>query len=177
MDLTALFKVGYGMYIVSSQYGGKLNGQIANTMFQVTAEPPTIAISVNKQNLTHELVSNSRVFSVAILSEETPMTYIGQFGFKCGRDIDKFAGIEFKLGGTGSPVPLEHALAALEAEVIAELDCGTHTLFLGKLVNAEVLAQGRPMTYAYYHEIKRGKSPKTAPTYIKPEPKVVHVIA
>ena len=127
MDLTALFKVGYGMYIVSSKNGEKLNGHIANTMFQVTAEPPTIAVSINKQNLTHDFVSNSRVFSVAILSEETPMTYIGQFGFKCGRDIDKFADTEYKIGVTGSPVPLDYALAALEAEVIGELDCGTHT--------------------------------------------------
>lgn len=175
MDLTALYKVGYGMYIVSSKYEDKLNGQIANTMFQITAEPPTIAVSVNKQNLTHEFISKSRVFSVAILSEEAPMTHIGNFGFKCGKDIDKFAGIEYKLGVTTCPIPLDYTLAALEAGVIAELDCGTHTLFLGKLVNAEVLAQGTPMTYAYYHEVKRGKSPKTAPTYIKPEPKVVHV--
>ena len=118
MDLTALYKVGYGMYIVSSQYEDKLNGQIANTMFQITSEPPTIAISINKQNLTHELISKSSVFSVAILAEDTPMTHIGQFGFKSGKDIDKFAGIEYKLGVTGSPVPLDYALAALEAEEI-----------------------------------------------------------
>lgn len=175
MDLTALFKVGYGMYIVSSLDGEKLNGHIANTMFQVTAEPPTIAVSINKQNLTHEFISRSRVFSVAILSEDTPMTYIGQFGFKCGRDIDKFAGIEYKLGLTGAPVPLDYTLAALEAEVISELDCGTHTLFLGKLVNAAVLAPGTPMTYSYYHEVRRGKSPKSAPTYFKHEQKVAPV--
>ena len=175
MDLTALYKVGYGMYIVSSQYEDKLNGQIANTMFQITSEPPTIAISINKQNLTHELISKSSVFSVAILAEDTPMTHIGQFGFKSGKDIDKFAGIEYKLGVTGSPVPLDYALAALEAEVIGELDCGTHTLFLGNLVSSEVLRAGVPMTYAYYHEVKRGKSPKTAPTYIKSEPKAVPV--
>jgi len=169
LDLKALFKVGYGMYVVSAQSGEKLNGQVANTMFQITAEPPTVAVSINKLNLTHDYVTHSRAFSVAVLSEETPMTYIGQFGFKSGRDLDKFAGTEYKLGSTGAPIPLDYALAFLEAEVIGELDCGTHTLFLGKLVNAEVLAEGTPMTYAFYHEVKRGKSPKTAPTYIKPE--------
>jgi len=169
MDLTALFRVSYGMYIVSARNGDKLNGQIANTMFQITAEPPTIAVSINKQNLTHEYISASRTFSVVVLSDETPMTHIGQFGFKSGRDLDKFTGVDNKLGVTGAPIPMPYALAALEAEVISELDCGTHTLFLGKLVNAEVLAQGEPMTYAFYHQVKKGKSPKTAPTYIKPE--------
>lgn len=173
MDLTALFKVNYGMYIVSSCHGEKRNGQIANTMFQITSEPPTVAVSINKQNLTHELIAKSRIYSVAVLSEEAPMTYIGQFGFKSGRDIDKFAGIEVRTGTTGCPVPLPYALAMLEAEVTAEFDCGTHTLFLGRVVNAENLGSGTPMTYAHYHEVKRGKSPQTAPTYIKVEPKVV----
>lgn len=168
MNLKALFNVTYGMYVVSSHSGDKKNGQISNTMFQITAEPPTIAVSINKQNLTHEYIVASGVFTVAVLSDEAPMTYIGQFGFKSGRDIDKFASVEHKVGVTGAPIPLQYALSALEAKVISSLDCGTHTLFVGKLVNAETLLQGTPMTYSFYHAVKGGKSPKNAPTYVKP---------
>ncbi len=169
MDPKALYKVSYGIYIVSSKKGDKINGQIANTVFQITAEPPTFAISINKQNLTYEYISESKVFTVSVLDQATPMELIGRFGFKSGRDLNKFANIQYKLGKTGAPLVLDNALAYLEAEVINRIDCGTHTVFLGKILEAEVLKEGEPMTYAYYHEVKKGFSPKTAPTYIKAE--------
>lgn len=118
-------------------------------------------------NLTHEFIKESKVFTVSILSKETPMRFIGHFGFKSGREIDKFGDINYKLGVTGAPVVLGHSIAYLEAEVIDMSDSRTHTIFIGKVIDAEVMADGEPMTYAYYHEIKKGKSPKTAPTYIK----------
>lgn len=93
MNLKALHKLSYGMYIVSSKSGEKFNGQIANTVFQVTSEPPTVAVSINKQNLTHDFIEESKVFNVSILSEEAPFTFIGHFGFKSGRDMDKFDGV------------------------------------------------------------------------------------
>lgn len=167
MDLKALHKISYGMYVISSIKNGKLNGQIANTVFQITSEPPTIAVSINKMNLTHEFIKESKVFTVSILSKETPMRFIGHFGFKSGREIDKFGDINYKLGVTGAPVVLGHSIAYLETEVIDMSDSRTHTIFIGKVIDAEVMADGEPMTYAYYHEIKKGKSPKTAPTYIK----------
>ncbi len=156
------------MYVVSSKHEGKISGQIANTVFQITAEPPTVAVSINKQNYTHELISGSRVFTVSILREETSMNFIGQFGFKSGRDTDKFAGVSHKTGVTGAPIVLDNAIGYLEAEVIDSLDVGTHTVFIGRLVDAQGLSAEDPMTYAYYHLVKRGKSPKAAPTYIKP---------
>jgi len=168
MDLKTLFKVSYGLYIVSSKKGNKYNGQIANTVFQVTSDPPTITVCVNKQNLTHEFISSSKLFTVSILTEEAPMQFIGKFGFKSGRGIDKFADANHKIGITSAPIVTDFSLGYLETEVINQIDVGTHTLFIGKIVEAKLLNDKPPMTYAYYHEIKKGKSPKTAPTYIPP---------
>lgn len=171
MNLKAIQKICYGVYVVSSRKDGKINGQIANTAFQITSEPPTMAISINKQNLTHEFINESRVFTISILSKEAPMTLIGQFGFKSGRDIDKFANTQYRLGTTGAPIVTENTAGYLECEVMGSTDVGTHTIFIGRVVNCDVLSDAEPMTYAYYHEIKGGKSPKTAPTYIKEEHK------
>jgi flavin reductase (DIM6/NTAB) family NADH-FMN oxidoreductase RutF/rubredoxin len=171
MNKAAFYKLSYGLYIITAGAQGKYNGQIANTVFQVTSEPCTVAVSINKLNHTHECIQSGRCFSVSILEESTPMTLIGQFGFKSGRDIDKFAGVAVRTGTTGIPIVTEHAVAFFEAKVVGELDCGTHTIFLGEVVDGDVLgAAAEPMTYAYYHKVKGGKAPKTAPTYQKEEP-------
>ena len=167
MDIKTLYQLSYGMYVVTSVKGGKFNGQIANTVFQIASEPPTVAASINKKNLTHEFIRHSRVFTASILSQDTPLSFIGNFGFKSGREVDKFKGINYKVGKTGAPVVLDNALGYLELKVINELDAGTHTIFVGELVEAETLKSGEPMTYAYYHVVKRGTAPKAAPTYIE----------
>ena len=169
MNLKALHKISYGLYIVASKKEGSFNGQICNTVFQVTSEPAKVVISVNKLNSTHEFIRESNVFTVSILSKDTPLKFIGHFGFKSGRDMDKFKGINYKVSRTGAPIVLDNAVAYIEAEVIKEVDAGTHTIFIGKVVDAEILTDEDPMTYAYYHIIKRWKTPKTAPTYIKGE--------
>ena len=169
MNQKALNKISYGLYVVSSKRNDKFNGQIANTVFQVTSEPPAIAVSINKQNLTHGYIQESKVFTTSILSKETPMEFIGRFGFKSGRELDKFKDMNYKVGVTGAPVVLENTIGYLEAEVIDSLDAGTHTVFIGRMVDAEIIKDGEPMTYAHYHEIKKGTAPKTAPTYIKEE--------
>jgi rubredoxin/flavin reductase (DIM6/NTAB) family NADH-FMN oxidoreductase RutF len=169
MDLKALWQISYGIYVIGSHKEGKLNGQIANTVFQVTAEPPTIAVSICKKNFTYECIQSSQVFSVSILSQQTPPGFIGTFGFKCGRDIDKFENIRYKVGATGAPIALDNAVGWLEAEVIGSLDAGTHTIFLSRVKDAAVLNQDVPMTYAYYHEVRRGQAPKSAPTYQAPQ--------
>ena len=167
MNLKAIRKICYGIYIIGSKKGDKINGQIANTAFQITSEPPTLAISINKQNLTHEFILESKVFSVSILSKEASMSLIGTFGFKSGRDIDKFKDIKYRIGITGSPIILDDTISYLDCEVIGVTDVGTHTIFIGKVVDCQDLSDAEPMTYAYYQKIKGGKSPKTAPTYIK----------
>jgi len=168
MNKSAFYKLSYGIYVITSGKEGRFNGQIANTVFQVTSEPPTIAVSINKQNFTHEQIVASRRFTVSILEEATPMTLIGQFGFKCGREINKFEGVRIQTGKTGVPIVIDHAVAFIEAKVVGEMDCGTHTIFLGRVVECDILdATAEPMTYAYYHKVKGGKAPKNAPTYQK----------
>ncbi len=167
MNLSALRRLSYGLYVVGSGEGDQRNAQIANTVFQVTSEPPIIAVSINKNNLTHELIQQSRVFAASILCKTTPLSFIGRFGFKSGRYSDKFSGVNYKMGETGAPVVLDNAVAYLEVRVIKEVDVGTHTIFIGELVAAEVLTEEECMTYEYYHRVKRGTTPKTAPSYIK----------
>ncbi len=157
------------MYVVSSSKGSLFNAQIANAVFQITSQPITVAVSINKQNLTHEFIEASARFSVSILSEDTPLNFIGRFGFKSGRAEDKFKNLGFKKLAFGCPVVLDNTLGYLEARVVNKLDCGTHTLFLGEVTELEMLKVGRPMSYDYYHQVKRGTTPETAPTFIKGE--------
>jgi flavin reductase (DIM6/NTAB) family NADH-FMN oxidoreductase RutF/rubredoxin len=169
MNPKTLQKISYGMYVISSKKGEDFNGQIANTVFQITSDPPSIAVSICKKNFTHEFLHESKVFSVSILSREAPMKFIGRFGFKCGRDFNKFEDIKYKVGITGTPIVLENTIGYLDCRVTDSLDVGTHTIFIGNIVDAEIIKDEEPMTYAYYHEIKGGKSPQNAPTYIKPD--------
>ena len=126
MNLKALHKLSYGLYVVTSRKGDKFNGQIANTVFQITSEPPTIAVSINKSNLTWEFIKESRIFAVSALCQDTPLSFIGHFGFKSGRDINKLEGINYKVGQTKAPVVIDNTVAYLEAKVTKELDLGTH---------------------------------------------------
>ena len=165
-DRRAFRDLSYGLYIVTSLDGDRLNWQIVNTVIQVTSDPARVAVIVNKQNLTHEFISKSGLFGVSVLDESAPMTFLGTFGFRSGRDVDKLSQVQFKIGGTGCPLVLEHALSVLEAKVIDQIDLGSHTIFIGDTVNAEVLKEGRPLTYRYYQEFLKGKAPATAPSYI-----------
>jgi len=165
MNSKALYKLTYGLHLVGSFKGDKINAQIANTVIQITSEPATVAVSINKKNLTHEYIQASGVFSASILTNEAPLGFIGQFGFKSGRDSDKFAGVKYKKGATGAPVVLENCNAYLEAKVLQAIDAGTHTIFIGQLVEAEVLNETSSMTYEYYQQVKRGTTPKSAPSY------------
>ncbi|NLB73378.1 MAG: High molecular weight rubredoxin [Firmicutes bacterium] len=167
MDLKALYSISYGLYVIASEDGHRINGQIANTVFQISNDPPTIAISINKKNLTHEFIKKSALFTVSVLSQEAPLSLIGQFGFKSGRDVDKFTGVNYRTTPEGLPYLVDDILAFIEARVIQNVDAGTHSIFVGEITQADVLKQGNPMTYAYYHQVKKGSTPPSAPTYIK----------
>jgi flavin reductase (DIM6/NTAB) family NADH-FMN oxidoreductase RutF/rubredoxin len=173
MNPKALQKLGYGLYVVCSKKGDKFNGQIANTIFQVCSEPPVIAVAINRQNLTHEFIDQSKVFTGSVLSQDTPLNFIGNFGFKSGRQLDKLKDVHYKLGETQAPVILDHTLAYLEAKTIGQVEVGTHTIFLGEIIGADILQEGDPMTYAYYHQVKRGTTPKSAPSYVEESRKAV----
>ncbi len=167
MNPKALQKLGYGMYVIASRKGDRLNGQIANTVFQITSEPPTVAVSINKNNLTHEFIKESRVFSASVLCQSTPLSFIGRFGFKSGRDTNKLEGVNYRIGETKAPVITDYAVSYLEARVIREVDVGTHTIFIGEVVAGEILMEEACMTYEYYHQVKRGVTPKAAPSYVE----------
>ncbi len=170
MNEQALHKISYGMYILTSGKNNEFNGQIVNSVMQANSEPATIAACVNHDNLTHEFIENSKVFTLSVLSEDTPAGIIGKFGFKSGRDIDKFEGINIKTGQNGAPIVMEDFVAAfVECELINQMDIGSHTMFLGRVIGGDILSDKTPMTYAYYYTIKGGKAPKSAPHYIKTE--------
>jgi flavin reductase (DIM6/NTAB) family NADH-FMN oxidoreductase RutF len=166
VDLQALFTLSYGLYIVTGASEGRLNGQIANALMQVTADPICVVVALHKDNLTTELVEKGKAFGVSVLEEDTPMPFIGTFGFKCGRDINKMTQCQYKIGDTGVPLVLDHALAVIEAKVIDIIPVYTHKLFVAEIVSTETIKSGTPLTYANYRLIKGGKSPKNAPTFV-----------
>jgi flavin reductase (DIM6/NTAB) family NADH-FMN oxidoreductase RutF/rubredoxin len=167
MDTKVFRKISYGVYIVTSKRGDRINGQAANVVMQVCSRPPRIAIAINKTNLTHEFIQKSGVFAISILSQDAPLSLIGRFGFKSGREVDKFDGVNYRLGANSCPIIAEHTVGYLEGKVIQQFDAGTHTIFMGEVQEGRLLSDGEPMTYAYYHEVKRGTTPETAPTYIE----------
>ena len=128
--------------------------------------PPMIAISVAPTRFTHDLILNSGGFVLAWPGEDLAEATIF-CGTNSGRDVDKFKDTDYKTGVNGAPIVLENAIGYLEVEVIDSMDIGTHTVFVGKVVNEDVVSVEEPMTYAFYHQVKKGKTPKSAPTYIE----------
>ncbi|MCK4935349.1 MAG: flavin reductase family protein [Elusimicrobiales bacterium] len=163
---SSLNKLSYGLYIVASSSDGKKNGQLVNTVFQLTPNPPRIAICLNKENLTHEIINKSGFFSVSILEEETPLPFIGLFGFKSGRDIDKFEKTSHKMEGD-CPIVTENTLSYLNVKVVSKMDADSHTLFMGQVINGEVLKEGNRLTYDFYQKNKKGRTHKNATTFNK----------
>jgi len=167
IDYNALFKVSYGLYIVCSGNKEKGNGYISNTVFQVTSDPPRFATCCNKENHTSDLIQSSGVFSVSVLQIDASAGTIGTFGYKSGLDTDKLHGMELRYGSTGVPVVLNDAIAFLEIKVDETIDVGSHLMFIGELVQAEVLDENAdPLTYLHYRKVKKGVAPKNAPTYV-----------
>jgi ferric-chelate reductase [NAD(P)H] len=170
LDRRAFRDLSYGLYIVTSRDGDRLNGQIVNTVIQVTSDPPRVAVIINKKNLTHDFISSSGVFGVSVLDDTATMTFIGPFGFRSGREVNKFEKVSFKKGVTGVPLVSEHSLSLLEVKVFDCIDLGTHSIFIGDVVFSEVLKTGQPLTYHFYHEVLKGKSPPNAPTFMSHQP-------
>ncbi|MFB3884189.1 MAG: flavin reductase family protein [Thermodesulfobacteriota bacterium] len=169
LNRKAFENLSYGLYIVTSRNENRLNGQIVNTVIQVTSEPARLAVIINKRNLTHEYVSESRLFGVSVLEEAAPLAFFGPFGFRSGREYDKLSKVQSKEGVTGCPLVTQYALSLLEARVIERIDLGTHTVFIGDVVSSEVLKEGKPLTYLYYRENLKGKPSQNSPTYVPPK--------
>jgi flavin reductase (DIM6/NTAB) family NADH-FMN oxidoreductase RutF/rubredoxin len=167
IQFEALFKISYGLYIVSSGNKTKGNAFVSNTVFQVTAEPPKFASCCNKDNYTARFIQESGAFSVSVLHSDTNPDTITRFGYKSGKDFDKMAGINIRIGETGVPIVLNDCIAFLECKVVQTIDVGTHLMFIGELVQAEILDDAKEaITYLQYRQIRKGAAPKNAPTYI-----------
>lgn len=168
MDKTVLRDLSYGMYVIGSKLDRDV-GCVANTVVQITNDPMTVAVSINKDNYTNKAIKESNKFSVSILSEKTKPELIGTFGYKSSIDTNKYENIEyFELEGMKV---LKDACSAIVCEVIDTMETSTHTVFLGKIIAMEKITEDVPMTYKYYHEVLKGKSPEKAPTYMKEEVK------
>ncbi len=167
VDRNVFREVSYGIYLVSSFDGSRKNGQIVNTVIQVTSDPPCFAVIINQKNFTHELISSSKRFGVSVLKDSTPFPFIGLFGFKSGRDVNKFENVGHIEGASGCPLVTDHSLGVMEINVTHTLDVVTHTVFVGEVVFSKTLDDGRPLTYEYYHVFLKGKTSKNAPTYNK----------
>ena len=167
INFEALFKISYGLYVVSSgskEYG---NGFISNTVFQVTSSPPKFAACCNKENHTAGVIQSTGCFSVSVLHSDTAPGIMGTFGFKSGKDINKMEGMEIRYGETGVPIVMNDAIAFLECRVVETYDVGTHLMFIGELIQADLFDPDKePLTYLHYREVKKGVAPKNAPTYI-----------
>ena len=165
MDNNVFKNLSYGVYIVSCDINGKYTGCTVNSIMQITSEPPSIALSVNHNNYTNFCLKESEKFAVSILSEESNPIAIGTFGFRSGRDINKFEIIPYTLYDN-LPV-VKDACGYLICKITGKTETQTHTLFIAEVIDGNILNTKTPMTYSYYHNVIKGKSPKSAPTYIK----------
>lgn len=159
-DPKALFNIGYGLYVVTSNDGIKDNGLILNSIMQLTSSPEKIAVSINKLNYSHDVILESREMNVNCLTEDAPFSVFEHFGFKSGRDTDKFELIFPARSDNGLAVLTEHINAYFSLRVIDYMDLGTHGLFICNVTESAVVGKGRTMSYTYYHENVKPK-PKT----------------
>lgn len=171
MNKNAFRNLSYGVYIISVWDGERPTGCTANSVMQITSDPASIAIGINHDNYTNQCIEKSGKFAISILGENVNPSIIGTFGFKSGKDINKFNSVEYEIHGE-MPI-VKEGCAYITCEVINKMETPTHTVFLGKVTEADILSDDSIMTYSYYHKVIKGKSPKNAPTYIADEVKEV----
>ena len=154
MDNSALFKLGYGLYVLTARDGDRDNGCIINTVMQVTSIPPLVGvITVNKKNHTHDMIMRSRKFNISVLTTETPFKVFQHFGFQSGATVDKFAGCADIPRSKNGVIHLpKHINAYLSFEVTGVLDFASHTMFKADITAGEVTGKTESLTYAYYQQ-------------------------
>lgn len=162
MDLKALYKISYGVFVLGTKNGNVLNACITNTCMQVTNEPALMAFTVINTNYTAELIKKSRQFAISLLDTTCPFDVIKHFGYQSGRTVNKFASFPYKTDALGSPYITEHVCAVLSGKIIFEKDLGTHTLFIAELTDAVSMSDNEPMTYAYYQAHVKPRTDKPA---------------
>ena len=175
MNSKALQKISYGLYVLTTNFNGVDNGCIINTAVQVTSNPEYISIAVNNTNYTTELLKESNVFNLSIISEKASFDLFTHFGFQSGRTVNKFDGYANATRLNNGVYMVNAGVCAyISCEVVSKTDLGSHTLFIAKITDMDVLTNDAPATYAYYHaSIKPKKATDSAP--IKKEGKTVWV--
>lgn len=165
MDFKVLNNISYGMYVVATKYQDKNVGCFVNTVTQVTSEKPLISVCINKNNYTNEAIKQTKRFSISILSEETDPQVIGTFGFYSSKEVNKFEGIKHE-EVVGLPILTEKICGNIICELENVIDAETHEIFIARVLDTKSYDEKlTPMTYKFYHEVIKGKAPKTAPTY------------
>lgn len=159
MDNKAMHKLSYGLFVLTAKDGEKDNGCIVNTVIQVTTEPNCIAVAVNKKNYTHDMIAETGMFNVSVLTEKSSFETYKHWGFQSGADVDKTKEITFSRATNGIIYLTEETNAYISARVRSSIDLGTHTLFLAEVIDAEVLSDDPSVTYAYYQSNIK-KAPK-----------------
>lgn len=161
----AMYALSYGLFVLTARQGEKDNGCIINTGMQVTTEPNRVVFTVNKGNYTHDMLLESKRFTLSVLSEEADFSLFQRFGFQSGREVDKFAGLEKAVRGENEVLrPTQGVNAWISGWVVSTMDLGTHTLFLADVVDGDVISKAPSATYAYYqtHIKPRAQAPKEA---------------
>lgn len=166
-DKQAFHSLSYGMYVIGTRFDDKDYGCVANTFAQVTSSPLQVSVALNKENATTAAVRQAGRFTASCLSEQADMQLIGTFGFHTSTELDKFAQHASARDEAGMPYVAEQCCAWFSAKVVSELDLGTHVLFVGEVQEcAKVANAAAPMTYAFYHQVKGGKTPPKASSYL-----------
>lgn len=161
MDNQALFKLSYGLFVLTARDGEKDNGCIINTAIQAASTPNQLSICVNKANYTHDMIVKTGIFTVSILTQKASFDIFKRFGFASGRDVDKFADYaECKRGENSVYYITEATNAYISVKVSKTEDLGSHTMFVGEITDMEILGEEQSVTYAYYFQ------------HIKPKPEV-----
>ncbi|MEY8562556.1 flavin reductase [Eggerthellaceae bacterium 3-80] len=169
IDNAAFRTISYGLFIISSRFGDTYAGCVANTFQQVTSSPLQVSVTLNKENYTTQVIQQSGRFCASVLSEQAPMELIGRFGFHTSSELNKFDGISWDQDEAGFPYVSECCVAWFSVRVVQTLDVGTHMIFVGEVESALPIDAQPPMTYAYYHQVKGGKTPARASSFLPTE--------
>ena len=155
MDQTALYDLSYGVYLVTVMDGNRPTGCVVNSIMQVTSEPATVALSVSHNNYTNGCIAKSGRLAINILPQDANPKLIGRFGFRSGKDFNKFESLPYEMVGS-TPVLKTNLCGWLVCEVINRMETATHTVFLAKVTDGKRTPGKTPMTYAYYHNVIKG---------------------
>lgn len=152
IEKTALFKLSYGLFVLTAKDGEKDNGCIINTMQQLADNPLRISVTVNKNNFTHDMIKKNGVFNVSVLTESVPFSVFQHYGFQSGRDTDKILDNGMPRSENGIVYLANYTNAFFSGKVVEEIDCGSHTLFIAEVTEAQTLSNEKSVTYQYYFD-------------------------